>query len=133
MPPEPGAPRGSPTHIGARIAAAIVAVEALIALLVGGWLLFELAITRTGNARVAAGSGTYFLLTGLLLGLLGVLVARRHPRSYAPAVFLQALALPMAFSMWQGGFFLGAIGLAALAAAALVSLLHPSTRSGFGR
>jgi hypothetical protein len=110
------------------VAAALLAVEALIAL---GYAVLEIGQVRV--SRVAVGLGVTILMAcfGLLLLVVarGVLLGRRWSR--APAVATQLILLPIAWSFRGGVTTWVSVVLATLAIAVLVGVLHPRSTAVF--
>jgi hypothetical protein len=110
------------------LAAALLGVEALVALVFGGIALTQIRISR---AEVGAGVAILMLGYGLLLLALarGVFLGRRWSR--APAVATQLILLPIAFSFRAAPttWVAGAIALAAVGI--LVGVLHPRSTEVF--
>jgi hypothetical protein len=124
--PAPAADRRRPLTIV--MAAALLAVEALIAL---AYAVLEVGEIRM--SRAAVGVGVTILMGGLGLLLLivsrGVFLGRRWSRG--PAVAIQLILLPLAWSFVGGGTTWVAVALAAVAIAVLVGLLHPRSTAVF--
>ncbi|HJV14931.1 MAG TPA: hypothetical protein VJ625_13675 [Propionibacteriaceae bacterium] len=122
----PAADRRRPVTIV--LAAALLAVEALIAL---AYAVLEVGEIRM--SRAAVGVGVTILMGGLGLLLLlvsrGVFLGRRWSRG--PAVAIQLILLPLAWSFVGGGTTWVAVALAAVAIAVLVALLHPRSTAVF--
>ena len=122
----PAADRRRPLTIV--LAAALLAVEALIAL---AYAVLEVGEIRM--SRAAVGVGVTILMGGLGLLLLlvsrGVFLGRRWSRG--PAVAIQLILLPLAWSFVGGGTTWVAVALAAVAIAVLVALLHPRSTAVF--
>ena len=115
------------------LATAVVLVQGLALVGFGAWLGVELLVAEPSNRSVATGSTAYFLLLGaLVLGLVWALW-RRRSWSHGAAVFLQVLALPLAWTMATADNWLLAVPTAALAITGLVALLRPDTRAALGR
>jgi predicted transporter len=112
------------------VAAALLAVEALVAL---AYALLEVSQIRMSRAVV--GVGVTILMGGFGLFLLlvsrGVFLARRWSRG--PAVATQLILLPLAWSFVGDRTTWVAVGLAAVAIAVLVGLLHPRSTAIFLR
>ena len=110
------------------VAAALLAVEALIAL---GYAVLEIGQVRV--SRVAVGLGVTILMAcfGLLLLVVarGVLLGRRWSRG--PAVATQLILLPIAWSFKGGVTTWVSVVLATLAIAVLVGVLHPRSTAVF--
>jgi hypothetical protein len=110
------------------VAAALLAVEALIAL---GYAVLEIGQVRV--SRVAVGLGVTILMAcfGLLLLVVarGVLLGRRWSRG--PAVATQLILLPIAWSFRGGVTTWVSVVLATLAIAVLVGVLHPRSTAVF--
>jgi hypothetical protein len=118
---------------GLRLAIAAVLAEGLAVLGFGVWLGFELLTQTPSNEDVARGSAVYFLVLGVLVLLVAWGLWRRSWWSHGAAVFLQLLALPIAWYMLRGDIWWSALLLTAVAVAALVALLRPQTRAALGR
>jgi hypothetical protein len=122
----PAADRQRPVTIV--VAAALLAVEALIAL---AYAVLEVGEIRT--SRAAVGVGVTILMGGFGLLLLfvsrGVFRGRRWSRG--PAVALQLILLPLAWSFVGGSTTWVAVVLAVVAITALVGLLHPRSTAMF--
>jgi hypothetical protein len=129
----PTAAGGAPGRGPARLAAAVVAIEAGAVLGFAGWLGLELLIADTDDPQVAQGSGLYFLVCGGALVVLAVHLWRRSRWAYGAAVAVQLLVLLVCWSMVQAGFWLGAVAGAALVGICLAALLRPSGRAAFDR
>jgi hypothetical protein len=110
------------------VAAALLAVEAVVALV---YAVLEVGQIRMSRAVV--GVGVTILLGGfglmLLLVARGVLLGRRWSRG--PAVAIQLILLPLAWSFVGGGTTWVAVALAVVAITALVGLLHPRSTAVF--
>jgi hypothetical protein len=110
------------------VAAALLTVEALIALAYAG-----LEVGQIRMSRAAVGVGVTILMGGfglvLLLVARGVFLGRRWSRG--PAVATQLILLPLAWSFVGGGTTWVAVALAVVAIAVLVGLLHPRSTAVF--
>ena len=110
------------------IAAALLAIEALIAL---GYAVLEIGQVRM--TRAAVGVGVTILMAAF--GLLLLVVARRvflgKRWSRGPAVATQLILLPIAWSFKGGSTTWVSVVLAALAIAVLVGVLHPRSTAVF--
>jgi hypothetical protein len=110
------------------VAAALLALEALIALAYAAVEIGQVQMTRA-----ALGIGVTILMAcfGLLLLLVarGVFLGKRWSRG--PAVATQLILLPIAWSFRGGATTWAAIILAALAIAVLVGVLHPRSTAIF--
>jgi uncharacterized membrane protein YgcG len=115
-------------------AAALVALEGLV-LLVGGVWIAVLGLTDGADNRQQAVTGG---LTLLVLALLPLLAARgllrRRRWSRGPAVFMQIIALPVAYNLLQADSIAipAGIALAAVAVAGLLLLVNPETNRALG-
>ena len=118
---------------GLRLAIAAVFAQGLAVLGFGLWLVFELLTQSPSNEDVARGSAVYFLVFGLLVLLVAWGLWRRSGWSHGAAIFLQLLALPIAWYMLRGDIWWSALLLTTVAVAALVALLRPQTRAALGR
>lgn len=111
----------------------MVSAEALALLGFGLWLAYEMIVETPSNRSVATGSMVYFLVLGLGIAAIAIFAWRGRRWVYGPTVFLQLLALPIAYYMLVGGFVFGAVLVAGVAVTGLVALLSPEGRSAFGR
>jgi hypothetical protein len=125
----PAAPRPP----GLVLVAAVTAVEGLSLAAFGTWLGVESRVARAADDRMAAGSAVYFLVLGPLVLLVAWALWRRQGWAMGAALFVQLLALPVAWTMAQGGLLVAALPLAAAAVAGVVVLLQPGTRHALGR
>ncbi|WP_327234553.1 hypothetical protein OG349_11725 [Streptomyces sp. NBC_01317] len=114
--------------------AALCALEALTLLGAGGYLLVMGLLGRPDSPRQAETGG----LTVIVLALLPLLAVRglllRRSWSRGPALIIQIMALPVAWTLLQssGTGIPAGIVLAAVAVAGLVLLLHPTTTEALG-
>ena len=110
------------------VAAALLALEALIALAYAAVEIGQVEMTRA-----ALGIGVTILMAcfGLLLLLVarGVFLGKRWSRG--PAVATQLILLPIAWSFRGGATTWAGIILAALAIAVLIGVLHPRSTAIF--
>ena len=110
------------------VAAALLALEALIALAYAAVEIGQVQMTRA-----ALGIGVTILMAcfGLLLLLVarGVFLGKRWSRG--PAVATQLILLPLAWSFVGGGTTWVSVVLAVLAIAVLVGVLHPRSTAVF--
>ena len=110
------------------VAAALLALEALVALAYAAVEIGQVQMTRA-----ALGIGVTILMAcfGLLLLLVarGVFLGKRWSRG--PAVATQLILLPIAWSFRGGATTWAAIILAALAIAVLLGVLHPRSTAVF--
>jgi hypothetical protein len=110
------------------IAAALLAIEALIAL---GYAVLEIGQVRMTRAAVGVGVTILMAAFGLLLLVVarGVFLGKRWSRG--PAVATQLILLPIAWSFKGGSTTWVSVVLAALAIAVLVGVLHPRSTAVF--
>jgi len=110
------------------VAAALLAVEGLAGL---GYAVLELGQIRMTRAAVGVGVAILMACFGLVLLLVarGVLLGKRWSR--APAVVMQLILLPLAWSFKGGSTTWVAVVLAVVAITALVGLLHPHSTAVF--
>jgi hypothetical protein len=125
QPGDSAAPRRPLTII---IAAALLAIEALIAL---GYAVLEIGQVRMTRAAVGVGVTILMAAFGLLLLVVarGVFLGKRWSRG--PAVATQLILLPIAWSFKGGSTTWVFVVLAALAIAVLVGVLHPRSTAVF--
>ena len=130
MPSEPEPSRG---RTGLLVAASVVALQGAALVGFAGWNLLRRSGEDPSNPGVFQGSTAYLaLFGGLVLVVAGALV-RQQRWSFGAAVFLQLLALAVAYEMASGGFWLGAglLGLAGIGA--LAALFSRPVRQTMGR
>lgn len=110
------------------MAAALLALEALIGI---GYAAIEVGQVRM--TRAAVGVGVAILMAGFGLLLLAVArgVFRGKRWSRGPAVAAQLILLPIAWSFRGGVTTWVSVGLAVLAIAVLVGVLHPRSTAVF--
>ena len=113
-----GIPR--PPHLV--VAGVLLGVEALAALVFGVVEVFQV---RPARAVVGVGVAAVMIGFGVLLAVLARAVLRVRRWSRGPAVALQLILLPTAWSFRAAPTTLVAVVLAGVAAAVLVGLLHP--------
>jgi hypothetical protein len=118
--------------VPSRVAGGILSLQALTLGVLGVQLVVT-AANGIGNTDVANGSGVYFLLLGAIVAVVAASVLRRRSWSFVPAIFIQLIAVPMAFTMAQEGFWLGVALVGGSALVCLVALLRRSGRRAFGR
>ena len=110
------------------LASALLAVEALAALVFGSIALTQIRISR---AEVGAGVAIWMIGYGVLLLAVARGVFRGRRWSRAPAVATQLILLPIAFSFraapttWVAGV------IAVVAVGTLVGVLHPRSTEVF--
>ena len=110
------------------LAAVLIAIEALSALVFAVLEIGQVQMSRPGvGVGVAVLMGVFGLL--LLIVARGVLRGRRWSR--APAVAMQLIVLPLAWSFRGGQTSWVAYALGAVAIGALVGLLHPRSTAVF--
>ena len=110
------------------VAAALLAIEALIAL---GYAVLEIGQVRMTRAAVGVGVTILMAAFGLLLLVVarGVFLGKRWSRG--PAVATQLILLPIAWSFKGGSTTWVSVVLAVLAIAVLVGVLHPRSTAVF--
>lgn len=104
------------------VAGALLGVEALAAFVFG---VVEVGQIRSSRAVVGVGVAVVMVGFGVLLAVLARAVLRVRRWSRGPAVALQLILLPTAWSFRAAPTTLVAVVLAGVAAAVLVGLLHP--------
>jgi len=110
------------------VAAISLALEALIAL---GYAALEIGQVRMSRAVVGVGVTILMAFFGLLLLFVARGVFRGKRWSRGPAVATQLILLPLALSFAGGGTTWVSVGLAGLAIAVLVGVLHPRSTAVF--
>ncbi|RCG18330.1 hypothetical protein DQ384_39125 [Sphaerisporangium album] len=109
------------------VAAAVLAVEGLTAVGLGGYAGVETIIGSPSDVSSSIGVSAFGVLVGaaLLWVAWGVFQAARWSR--APGVVTQIFALPVAVSLVQSAQYLLGVPLIVLALAGLAALLAPPT------
>ena len=123
---EPAGPAGPPP-LRLTLAAAVAGLEGLAVALWGVLMCF------TGGRNAVLAGLLVLVLAALPLGAAyGLRKARRWSRG--PALIMQLLALPIAWTMIKsdGGVVAGGVVLGVLAIAGLVLLVHPATTDALG-
>jgi len=123
---EPAGPAGPPP-LRLTLAAAVAGLEGLAVALWGVLMCF------TGGHNAVLAGLLVLVLAALPLGAAyGLRKARRWSRG--PALIMQLLALPIAWTMIKsdGGVVAGGVVLGVLAIAGLVLLVHPATTDALG-
>lgn len=114
-------------------AAAITAVESLVALVYAVWLVVE-AFTGTPRERgQAIAVGITFLILAVPLPLVPRGLARASMRARTPAVMMQLLALWVAYFMVKAQFWIGAVPAVAAAVVGLVCIFTPVSTAALTR
>lgn len=113
--------------ITVQAAAALEAVEGLVAVGFGGYTGVETALGAAVDPASAIGVTVLSLAGGL--GMLGCArgLLRADQWSRAPTVLTQLFALPIAWSLWQSERPAIAIPMGVIAALALIAVLSPPT------
>ncbi|MEU4835355.1 hypothetical protein [Streptosporangium sp. NPDC023615] len=109
------------------VAAAVLAVEGVTAVILGGYAGVETVIGRPADVMSSIAVAAFAVIMGaaLLWVALGMLRTERWTRS--PGVLAQIFAIPVAITSIQSGQGAVGIPLIALALVGLVSLLSPPT------
>jgi hypothetical protein len=120
-------------HLGPRpftivLAAALLAVEAIIAL---GYAALEIGQIQMTRAAVGVGVTILMACLGLFLLVVARSMFRGRRWSRGPAVATQLILLPLALSFAGGGTTWVSVALAAMAIAVLVGVLHPRSTALF--
>jgi hypothetical protein len=110
------------------VAAISLALEALIAL---GYAALEIGQVRMSRAVVGVGVAILMACFGVFLLFVARSVFRGKRWSRGPAVATQLILLPLALSFAGGWTTWVSVGLAALAIAVLVGVLHPRSTAVF--
>jgi hypothetical protein len=116
-----------------RRVAAVLGVEAALAVGVGVWQLIGVSAGGAESPEVAWGSLAWFVLVGAALLGLAWACSRGSVWVYGPAVFVQVLSLPLAVSMAVAGLWVGAVLLGGIAGTGLWLLVSPAGREAFER
>jgi hypothetical protein len=125
---QPGAVPAHRRPLTIVVAAALLALEALIAL---GYAVLEIGQVRMSRAAVGVGVTILMAVFGLFLVVVarGVFLGKRWSRG--PAVATQLILLPIAWSFKGGSTTWVSVALAVLAIAVLVGVLHPRSTAIF--
>jgi hypothetical protein len=115
------------------LAAGVVALQGFAWLGFAGWNLLRRSSEEPSNPGVYQGATAYLALFGVLVLVVAGGLAARKRWAFGAAVFLQLLALAVAYEMATGGFWLGAGLLGLACAGALVALFSASARAALGR
>jgi uncharacterized membrane protein YqjE len=110
------------------VAAVLLALEALIAL---AYAALEIGQVRVSRAVVGVGVTILMACFGVFLLFVARSVFRGKRWSRGPAVATQLILLPLALSFAGGGTTWVSVGLAGLAIAVLVGVLHPRSTAVF--
>lgn len=120
--PTPRTPTSRERGAG-RLAALLVAVEALVLLGVVAFYGYEVAIGEGQDLLIIIMSVVTMLVfvIGLVYTAKGLL--RRHPRAQAPAIAFNFLLVPLGIAMFQFAPWWAAAGILALGVATIASVL----------
>jgi hypothetical protein len=110
------------------VAAVLLGLEALIAL---AYAALEIGQVRVSRAVVGVGVTILMASFGVLLLFVARSVFRGKRWSRGPAVATQLILLPLALSFAGGGTTWVSFGLAVMAIAVLVGVLHPRSTAVF--
>ena len=131
VPAVPGAEEQLPRPLLA--AAAIVAVESLVALVYALWLVVEAFVGTPRERGQAIAVGVTFLILALPLPLVARGLARAGMRARTPAVMMQLLALWVAYFMVKAQFWIGAVPAVTAAVVGLVCIFTPVSTAALTR
>ena len=112
-------------------AATLAVVEAVAALVAGGWLVLEALAERPRGLGIAVGSGVFVLAAGLVLGLLAWGLYQRRRWSRSPVVVLQLLMLPIGYELLERPTTWVGVGMLVSAVATLLLVLAPASTAVF--
>ncbi|WP_061297174.1 hypothetical protein [Herbidospora cretacea] len=109
------------------VAAALVALEGLTALALGGWVGYETLLGEAGDVMSSLVLAVFGLAVGagLLWVAWGIVQVLRWSRG--PAVVTQIFAVPVAITLIQSGQLAWGVPLIVTAAVILVTLLAPAS------
>ncbi|MEY9925491.1 membrane protein YdbS with pleckstrin-like domain [Catenulispora sp. GP43] len=107
------------------VAAAITAVESLVALVYSVWLVVEAFVGTPRERGQAIAVGITFLILAVPLPLVPRGLWRASMRARTPAVMMQLLALWVAYFMVQAQFWIGAVPAVAAAVVGLFCIFTP--------
>jgi len=108
-------------------------LEGLALLGIAAWLLIERGRDTAQRSDIANASTAYFVVLGLLVLIVAFALWRCARWSLGAGVFLQVLALPVAWTMYQGGQWVGAAVLVFVALMGLYGLISQEIRTALGR
>ncbi|GAA2054249.1 hypothetical protein GCM10009839_72930 [Catenulispora yoronensis] len=114
-------------------AAAVVAVQALVALGYTVWLLVEAFVGTPREQGQAIAVAVTFLILAAPLPLVARGLLRANMRARTPAVMLQLLSLWIAYFMVKAGFWVGAVPTVAAAVAGLAGVFAPASTAALTR
>ena len=123
--PTPHAGRPSQATV---IAAVLTGVEGLVLLGFAAFYAYEISIGATDSVTRALTSGLLILVFGFFLLFMARGWARRSTWPRTPTLLWNALLLPVAWSMFDGGQVTIALGIGALAIATIAAALASPTR-----
>jgi hypothetical protein len=106
--------------------------EALAVAVVTGLLLYAAATQKAVSVSTAVTIVAFMAGLSAVLGLLGLLLARRKAAARAPAIVLELLFVPIGYYVVQGGVLWIGIPLMIVGLACSVLLFAPSTRQALG-
>jgi len=108
-------------------AAAVIAVESLVALGYAIWLLVEAFVGTPRERGQAIAVAVTFLILASPLPWVARGLARASMRARTPAVMMQLLALWVAYFMVKAHFWIGAVPTVAAAVVGLVCVFAPAS------
>lgn len=115
------------------VAIGVLALQSIALLGFSGWLFIRRLEETPSNEQVFEGSAVYLLVSGLLVALVALALRSLRGWAYGATVVVQLLALGVTYEMVRGGFWLGAVPMAAAAGSALVALFSRPARAAFKR
>lgn len=104
-----------------RVAASLVAVEALIITGFAGFYLYELLIGQGQDLLVIIMSVVTMVLFVIALVYTALGLARRHPRAQAPAIAFNFLMVPLGIALFEFAPWWAAVGVLTLGVGTVVS------------
>jgi hypothetical protein len=114
-------------------AAAVTALESLVALVYAVWLLVEAFVGTPRERGQAIAVAVTFLILAAPLPLVPRGLARASMRARTPAVMMQLLLLWVAYFMVKAQFWIGAVPAVAAAVAGLVCIFTPASTAALTR
>lgn len=118
---------------GLIVATLVVGLEALTLLGFAGWLVLRHGSEVPSNEQVYSGSVVYLVVFGAMVAIVAASLWKLRGWAFGAAVFMQVLALPIAWQMGGAGFWLGAVPLAMVAVVAVIGLMSGPARLVLGR
>lgn len=114
-----------------RTAAALLAVEALGILVIGGWLLVGTLTEGGDGLAIGLSSALFMIVAGVGVGLLSIGVLRARAWSRGPVTLVQFLQLPIGWQFLAEPTTPAGMTAVAMAIVVLVLMFLPSSTRAF--